>query len=507
MLRCLTGVGVVFQTDGKLARLLLKERKPRRRMFEGYDPGNFYDEMFAAPGVVRDHCRPLFERFNNLSESDFLSRKVTSELYFLRQGITFNVYHDNRGTERIFPFDPVPRVIPAHEWEHLEAGLTQRLMALNLFLHDIYHDQQILRDGVIPRFYIEQAKHYRPEFRGVNVPGDIYIHICGSDLVRGADGTYYVLEDNGRCPSGASYLLENRNALKRAFPGLFDSLGVRSVDSYPRDLRDMLHHISPRRGDAPVCVLLTPGCYNSAYFEHCYLAREMGIEIVEGRDLIVADDVVYMRTTHGLVRVDVIYRRIDDDFLDPTVFRKDSVLGVPGLMSAYRAGNVALANAVGTGVADDKVIYYFVPKIIEYYLGQQPILPNVPTYLASEEEDRKYILDHLPELVVKAANESGGYGMLMGPSATKAEIAAFRERIIADPRNYIAQPVISLSRCPTWCDGAMEGRHLDLRPYIIYGRDIKIIPGGLTRVALTKGSLVVNSSQGGGSKDTWVLRH
>jgi uncharacterized circularly permuted ATP-grasp superfamily protein len=489
-----------------LARVLLFHKKACFPMFNGYDPGNFYDEMFQSAGGVREHCRPLFERFNHLSEREFLAQKATSELYFLRQGITFNVYHDNRGTERIFPFDPVPRVIPAHEWEHLEAGLTQRILALNLFLHDIYHDQQILRDGVIPRHYIEQAKHYRPEFRGVDVPGDIYIHICGSDLVRGADGTYYVLEDNGRCPSGASYLLENRNALKRAFPGLFESLGVRSVDSYPRDLLDMLHHISPRRIENPVCVLLTPGCYNSAYFEHCYLAREMGIEIVEGRDLVVVDDFVYMRTTHGLVRVDVIYRRIDDDFLDPVVFRKDSALGVPGLMNAYRAGNVALANAIGTGVADDKVIYYFVPRIIEYYLGQQPILPNVPTYLASEEEDRKYILDHLPELVVKAANESGGYGMLMGPSATKEEIAKFRELIIADPRNYIAQPVISLSRCPTWCDGAMEGRHLDLRPYIIYGRDIKIVPGGLTRVALTKDSLVVNSSQGGGSKDTWVLR-
>ena len=315
-----------------------------------------------------------------------------------------------------------------------------------------------------------------------------------------------MLVDNGRCPSGASYLLENRNALKRAFPSLFESLGVRPVDSYPRELLEMLHHVSPHREGEPVCVLLTPGCYNSAYFEHCYLAREMGIEIVEGRDLVVLDDFVYMRTTKGLVRVDVIYRRIDDDFLDPTVFRKDSVLGVPGIMRAYQAGNVALANAVGTGVADDKVIYYFVPKIIEYYLGQDPILPNVPTFLASEESDRKYILEHLPELVVKAANESGGYGMLMGPSASKEELAAFRDKIIEDPRNFIAQPVVSLSRSPTWCEGNMEGRHIDLRPYIIYGKDVKIVPGGLTRVALRKGSLVVNSSQGGGSKDTWVLK-
>lgn len=476
-------------------------------MFEGYDPGAFYDEMFGGDAAVRAHCEPLFRRFGGLGEPDFLARKSASELYFLRQGITFNVYHDDRGTERIFPFDPVPRVIPAAEWDHLEAGLAQRITALNLFLHDVYHGQQIVRDGVIPGAYIENAKHYRPEFRGVEVPADIYIHICGSDLIRGDDGTYYVLEDNGRCPSGASYLLENRNALKRAFPALFESLGVRPVDSYPRELLDMLHHISPRREGAPNCVLLTPGCHNSAYFEHCYLAREMGIEIVEGRDLVVVDNFVFMRTTQGLVRVDVIYRRIDDDFIDPVVFRKDSVLGVPGLMNAYRAGNVALANAVGTGVADDKVIYYFVPRMIEYYLGQKPILPNVPTYLASEEEDLKFILGHLPELVVKAANESGGYGMLMGPTASKDEIEEFRSRIQADPRNYIAQPVVSLSRCPTWCEGSIEGRHVDLRPYVIYGKEVKIVPGGLTRVALTKGSLVVNSSQGGGSKDTWVLRH
>ncbi|TAE77337.1 MAG: circularly permuted type 2 ATP-grasp protein [Verrucomicrobia bacterium] len=475
-------------------------------MFEAYEANGFFDEMFAAGGEVRPHYRALLERFSSFPPDDFNARRAACDQHFLRQGVTFNVYHDDRGTERIFPFDPVPRVIPGAEWEHLEAGLTQRIIALNLFLHDIYHDQHILRDGVIPRFYIEEAKHYRPEFRGMNVPKDIYIHICGSDLIRGADGTYYVLEDNGRCPSGASYLLENRNALKRAFPNLFESLGVRPVDSYPRELLEMLHHVSPHREGEPVCVLLTPGCYNSAYFEHCYLAREMGIEIVEGRDLVVMDDFVYMRTTKGLVRVDVIYRRIDDDFLDPTVFRKDSVLGVPGIMRAYQAGNVALANAVGTGVADDKVIYYFVPKIIEYYLGQDPILPNVPTYLASEESDRKYILEHLPELVVKAANESGGYGMLMGPSASKEEIGLFHDKIIEDPRNFIAQPVVSLSRSPTYCDGIMEGRHIDLRPYIIYGDDVKIVPGGLTRVALKKGSLVVNSSQGGGSKDTWVLK-
>lgn len=475
-------------------------------MFDRYDTGSFYDEMFEADGSVQAHCSPLLERFSAIPPGDFEGRRQACDAHFLRQGVTFNVYHDEKGTERIFPFDPVPRVIPSDEWEHLEAGLSQRIIALNLFLHDIYHEQQILKDGVIPRYYIENAKHFRPEFRGINVPRDIYIQICGTDLIRGDDGVYYVLEDNARCPSGASYLLENRNALKRAFPGIFDGMGVRSVDAYPRELLNMLEFISPHREGDAVCVLLTPGCYNSAYFEHCYLAREMGIEIVEGSDLVVLDDFVYMRTTKGLERVDVIYRRIDDDFIDPTVFRKDSVLGVPGIMQAYRAGNVALANAVGTGVADDKVVYYFVPKMIEYYLGQEPILPNVPTYLAYEDSDRSYILDHLPELVVKSANESGGYGMLMGPTASKKELAAFKERIQADPRNFIAQPVVSLSRCPTWCGSGFEGRHVDLRPYIIYGESVKIVPGGLTRVALNKGSLVVNSSQGGGSKDTWVLR-
>ena len=475
-------------------------------MFDRYQTGSFYDEMFQSDGVLREHCESLFERLSAIKASDFEARRKACDSHFLRQGVTFNVYHDDRGSERIFPFDPVPRVIPANEWEHLESGLTQRIVALNLFLHDVYHDQQILKDGIIPRSLIEGAKHYRPEFRGVDVPRDIYIHICGSDLIRGADGTYYVLEDNGRCPSGASYLLENRNALKRVFPQLFEAMGVRAVGSYPRELLSMLEFISPHREGEAVCVLLTPGCYNSAYFEHCYLARQMGIEIVEGRDLVVLDDFVYMRTTKGLVRVDVIYRRIDDDFIDPTVFRKDSALGVPGIMRAYRAGNVALANAVGTGVADDKAVYHYVPKMIEYYLGQDPILPNVPTYLAADEKELGYILDHLPELVVKATNESGGYGMLMGPAASKAELAEFAEKIKEDPGNYIAQPVISLSACPTWCESGFEGRHVDLRPYIIYGSDVKIVPGGLTRVALNKGSLVVNSSQGGGSKDTWVLK-
>ena len=486
--------------------LLTENRKPVSKLFDGYTPWAGFDEMFESDGSVRPCCSSLLRAFQGLSQKDFEERKASSDMYFLRQGITFNVYHDEKGTERIFPFDPVPRVLTAAEWEHLEAGLIQRITALNLFLHDIYHDQHILNDGTIPRRYVEEAKNYRPEFRGMDVPKDIYIHICGSDLVRGGDGQFYVLEDNGRCPSGASYLLENRNALKRAFPSLFETSDVRPLDSYPRELLAMLRYISPAREGNPVCVLLTPGCHNSAYFEHCYLAREMGIPIVEGRDLVVMDQFVFMRTTKGLQRVDVIYRRIDDDFIDPVVFRKDSVLGVPGLMNAYRAGNVALANAVGTGVADDKVMYTFVPKMIEYYLGQEPILPNVETYLASEENDLTYILDHLPELVVKAANESGGYGMLMGPAASKKQIEEFRAKLIEDPRNYIAQPVVSLSQSPTWTGDEMSGRHVDFRPYIIYGEEVKIVPGGLTRVALTKGSLVVNSSQGGGSKDTWVLR-
>ena len=374
-----------------------------------------------------------------------------------------------------------------------------------MFLHDIYHEQKIVKDGVIPGHYIFSGKHFRREFVNFAVPKNIYIHVCGTDLIRGADGQYMVLEDNGRCPSGVSYVLENRRALKRSFPQMFESIGVRPVDHYPQELLKMLQHIAPAGVHDPTIALLTPGAHNSAYFEHTYLAHQMGIEIVEGRDLTVRDSHVYMRTTKGFRPVHVIYRRLDDDFLDPTVFRRDSMLGVPGLIRAYRAGNVSLANSIGTGIADDKVMYYFVPKMIRYYLDQEPTIPNVPTYLASEEEDLKYILANLEKLVVKAANESGGYGMLMGPQASKAEVEEFRARIIAEPRNYIAQPMISLSRHPTHAKGAFEGRHIDLRPFILYGEKISIVPGGLTRVALRKGSLVVNSSQGGGSKDTWVL--
>jgi len=475
-------------------------------VLKGYEPGSFFDEMFAAPGQPRRHYERFAQLFAQLTPEEFEERRNDVDLAFLRQGVTFNVYGDSQGTERIFPYDLIPRIISAREWEYLERGLIQRITALNLFLHDIYHEQRIIKDGVIPPFFVLSARHFRREFAQFQVPKDIYIHICGTDLIRDDKGGWMVLEDNGRTPSGVSYVLENRQAMKRSFPQLMESMGVRPVDNYPQELLKTLQHISPAGVADPTVVLLTPGAYNSAYFEHTFLARQMGIQIVEGRDLLVRDARVFMRTTKGLQPVHVIYRRIDDDFLDPTVFRRDSVLGVPGLISAYRAGNVSLANSVGTGVADDKVIYYFVPKMIKYYLDQDPIIPNVPTYLASEEPDRKYILENLDKLVVKAANESGGYGMLMGPKASRDEIAEFRTRVEADPRNYIAQPMISLSTHPTHVgDCKFEGRHIDLRPFILYGEKPVIVPGGLTRVALRKGSLVVNSSQGGGSKDTWVL--
>ncbi|HLP24257.1 MAG TPA: circularly permuted type 2 ATP-grasp protein [Acidobacteriota bacterium] len=462
--------------------------------------------MFGADGRPRPHYQRFSERFHGVDVDTFNAKRRSVDLAFLRQGITFNVYGDAQGTERVFPFDLVPRIIPADEWKHLEAGLLQRITALNLFLHDIYHEQHILRDGTIPAHYVLSAKHFRREFVNAKVPRDIYIHICGTDIIRDDRGQYLVLEDNARCPSGVSYVLENRRALKRTFPDIYESCAVRPVDHYPTELLKLLRYVAPAGVAEPTVVLLTPGAYNSAYFEHTYLARQMGIEIVEGRDLVVRDQHVYMRTTKGLRPVHVIYRRIDDDFLDPTVFRRDSALGVPGLVNAYRAGTVSLANSIGTGVADDKVMYYFVPRIIKYYLDQDPILPNVDTYLASEPADRAYIVDNLDKLVVKAANEAGGYGMLMGPKATQAERDEFRQKILADPRNYIAQPMISLSRHPTWSDDeGFGGRHVDLRPFILYGEKPVVIPGGLTRVALRKGSLVVNSSQGGGSKETWVL--
>ncbi len=477
-------------------------------LFLDYDVGQYYDEMFSARGKVRPHYDTLLQRLGELSRSELERKHQLASQAFLNQGVTFTVYADAKGTERIFPFDVIPRIIPRREWEHVERGLVQRITALNLFLHDIYHGQNIVKEGVVPQDVVRSAKHFRPEFVGFNVPGDIYMHICGSDLIRDRDGTYHVLEDNGRCPSGVSYLLENRQVMKRVFPALFARHKVRPVDHYGQELLNLLRSVSPRNcphSDAPTVVLLTPGIFNSAYFEHSFLARAMGIEIVVGGDLVVKDKVVFMKTTKGLQRVDVIYRRVDDDFLDPTLFRRDSVLGVPGLIDAYRAGNVNLANAIGTGVADDKVTYHFVPAMIRFYLDQDPILPNVTTYLSMFERDRSYILEHIAELVVKSANESGGYGMLIGPYASQAEHDQFRAAIRERPRDYIAQPVMQFSRSPSFCAGRIEGRHVDLRPYILYGEKITIIPGGLTRVALKEGSLVVNSSQGGGSKDTWVV--
>ncbi len=471
-----------------------------------YDVGPFFDEMYSAGGEVRPHYHRLAERLGTLPESEFERRRAAVDLALLRRGVTFTVYNDSEGTERIFPFDLIPRIIPGREWSRIEAGLIQRITALNLFLHDLYHEQKILKDKVVPAAQVLSAKHFRREFMNFEVPRDIYVHICGTDQILDKDGTYLVLEDNLRCPSGVSYMIENRTAMRRAFPNLFQSYRVRPVEGYSDELLKALIHIAPAQSEKPNVVLLTPGVYNSAYFEHCFLARQMGIPIVEGRDLVVRDTSVYMRTTAGLLPVDVIYRRIDDDFLDPSVFRADSMLGVPGLVAAYRAGNVALANSIGTGVADDKVIYAYVPKIIKYYLDQDPILPNVATYLASDPAERKFILENMATLVVKSANEAGGYGMLIGPASTKEEVADFRTKVAANPRNFIAQDPIMLSRSPTMCDGHLEGRHIDLRPYVLCGEKTVVTPGGLTRVALRKGSLVVNSSQGGGSKDTWVLQ-
>ncbi|MDQ2785959.1 MAG: circularly permuted type 2 ATP-grasp protein [Chloroflexota bacterium] len=466
----------------------------------------------------RPHYRPLFAQLAELTASDLHRASDLANRAFLHQGITFTVYSDAaQGTERIFPFDLIPRLIPADEWRIIETGLQQRIKALNLFIHDIYHDQLILADHLVPRQLVVRARHFRREVVGIDVPHNQYIHIVGSDLVRDAAGRYLVLEDNLRSPSGVSYVLANRTTMTRVFPDWFATNGVRPVGHYTGQLLENLRGLSSRPAmpgtGGPTVVLLTPGSYNSAYFEHAFLAQQMGIELVEGRDLFVVDNRVYMRTTRGREPVDVIYRRVDDEFLDPLAFRPDSVLGIAGLLGAVRAGNVALANAIGTGIADDKVIYHYVPAIIRYYLNEEPILANVPTYLLTDPDQRAYVLDHMESLVVKAANESGGYGMLIGPAAGDEEIATFRAQIIANPRNYIAQPVVPLSRHPSFIadetgdGGHLEGRHVDLRPYILSGASgIDVLPGGLTRVALRRGSLVVNSSQGGGSKDTWVLR-
>jgi uncharacterized circularly permuted ATP-grasp superfamily protein len=436
---------------------------------------------------------------------EFRRRKAMTDLSMLQDGVGFTVYRQEEGIERVWPMDPVPRIIPAHEWRTLERGLIQRLTALNLFLKDIYHEQFILRDRVVDPRLVYEGAYFRREFMGAPVPRDIYIHICGIDLVRDVDGRYLVLEDNGRTPSGVSYMLQNRQVLKRTFPQIFEPYDVRATDDYPATLLDVLKYIAPGGRADPTAVLLSPGIYNSAYFEHTFLAQRMGVELVEGRDLFVDQNRVYMRTTRGRERVDVIYRRIDDDFLDPLAFRPDSSLGVAGLVNAYRAGNIALANSIGTGIADDKGIYPFVPDMIRYYLKQDPILANVETYRPLVPGHQSHVLANLDRLVVKAVNESGGYGMLIGPAATAEQRAEFRERVRARPRDYIAQPVIPLSQHPTFVDGRLEGRHVDLRPFVLCGEKITVVPGALTRVALPRGSLVVNSSQGGGSKDTWVL--
>jgi uncharacterized circularly permuted ATP-grasp superfamily protein len=473
--------------------------------FRTYLLDHAYDEMFDAQGLPRPPYAALFERLLNQDPQELTERQSAADLAFLHQGITFTVYGQKDGTERIFPYDLIPRILTADEWAAIERGLTQRLTALNLFLKDIYTDGRILADRVVPRAIVYSCRHFRREMQGVPVRRDTYVSVAGTDLVRLPDGRFAVLEDNLRVPSGVSYMLTNRQVIKRVFPTLFSSYDVRPVDQYGQALLATLRALAPPQRPDPTIVLLTPGVFNSAYFEHTFLARQMGIELVEGRDLFVHDNIVYMRTTAGPRRVDVIYRRVDDDFLDPLAFRSDSTLGVAGLFNAFRAGNVGITNAVGTGVADDKALYAYVPAIIRYYLGEEPILPNIETWLLERDEDRAYALDHLDELVVKAVGESGGYGMLIGPHSTAAERQEFRQRILADPRNYIAQPTLALSRAPCFVDGRIEPRHVDLRPYILFGERVTIVPGGLTRVALRRGSLVVNSSQGGGSKDTWVL--
>jgi len=469
-----------------------------------------YDEMHAADGSVREHYLSYAEWLADMPRERIERKRSEADVAFHRVGITFNVYGAEGGKERLIPFDLLPRIIPGAEWTALEAGLRQRVKALNAFLADIYHDQEILRAGRLPADQVLNNAQFRAEMKGVQVPGGLYAMIAGIDLVRaaGADGKgeYYVLEDNLRVPSGVSYLIENRKMMMRLFPDLFSRYHVQPVEHYPDLLLETLRAVAPAGVLDPTAVLLTPGAYNSAYFEHSFLAQQMGIELVEGQDLFVKDDTVFMRTTQGPRQVDVIYRRLDDDFLDPQVFRADSMLGVPGLMSAYRAGRVTLANAVGTGVADDKSIYPYVPEMVRFYLGEEPILNNVPTYMLREKDDLAYTLAHLPELVVKEVHGAGGYGMLVGPAATKAEIEHFRQLILAAPEKYIAQPTLSLSTCPTFVDAGIAPRHIDLRPFVLSGgKEIRMVPGGLTRVAMKEGSLVVNSSQGGGTKDTWVV--
>lgn len=471
--------------------------------FSNYDTKGFYDEMFDDHTNVRPNYKLFLERLESMSQKKLNALQHATDRAQLSLGMTFNVYSDTEGVERILHLDIIPRIIENKEWMHLERGLQQRIKALNLFIQDIYNDQKVLKDKIIPKEMIFSSISYLKELEGFKPPKDIWCHITGSDLIKGGDGKYYVLEDNLRCPSGVSYMLENREILKRTFPEVFEKLGVKPVYNYTHILRDTLESLVAIEN--PTIAVLTPGIYNAAYFEHSYLAQQMGAELVEGRDLVVKEDNVYMITTNGLQRVDVIYRRVDDDFIDPEVFNKTSLLGTPGLFRAYLKGNVVLVNAPGTGVVDDKAVYAYIPRIIKYYLGEDMILPNVKTYICDEEQDRKYVLENIHNLVVKQTDASGGYGMLIGPKSTKEEQEAFKAKIKHNPRNYIAQPMINLSRVPTIADNTIEGRHVDLRPYALYGEDIKIIPGALTRVALKKGSIVVNSSQGGGSKDTWVL--
>jgi uncharacterized circularly permuted ATP-grasp superfamily protein len=475
-------------------------------LFSAYSLGDAYDEMFASDRTVRPHYQPLFERLSRIAPEEFQRYKSMTDLSMRHDGVGFTVYRAEEGIERVWPMDPVPRIVPADEWAVIERGLVQRLTAINLFLSDLYQEQKILRDKVIEPQLIYQGGFFRREFVGAPAPKGIYVHICGTDLIRDSQGRYLVLEDNARTPSGVSYMLHNRQVLKRVFPQVFEGYDVHSNDGYPDHLLDVLRHIAPAGRPDPTIVLLSPGMYNSAYFEHSYLAQRMCIELVEGRDLVVDQNRVWMRTTRGLQAVDVIYRRIDDEFLDPLAFRPDSLLGVPGLVNVYRAGNVSLANAIGTGIADDKGVYPFIPDVIRYYLGQDAILPNVDTFRPLVKSHLSHILANLDKMVVKTVNDSGGYGMLIGPASTAAQREEFAARIKANPRDYIAQPTISLSTHPTFVEGSrLEGRHMDLRPFVLCGEKITVVPGGLTRVALPRGSLVVNSSQGGGSKDTWVL--
>lgn len=471
--------------------------------FSTYDPGEFYDELFEGIGRPRRGSALLLRKFASLPDGELRKRQQAAERVILNMGMTFGVYGSDEGHEQIFPFDIVPRIVEAPDWTLIDTGLRQRLRALNLFIDDVYHEQKILKDSVIPSELIYSSKGFLKACWGLNPPRGIWCHIAGIDLVRISDGRYYVLEDNMRCPSGVAYVLEARQVMKRTFPELFEAYRVRPVDEYPSRLLETLRSLSDLPD--PTIVILTPGSYNSAYYEHSLLAQKMGVELVEASDLVVIDGSVHMRTTKGSHRVDVIYRRINDEYLDPLVFRPDSLLGVPGVMEAYKNGRVAIANAPGTGVADDKAIYAYVPKIINYYLAEEPILPNVPTYVCWERRDRDYVLEHLDQLVVKATNEAGGYGMMIGPQASQQEREDCARRIQADPRNYIAQPTLALSRSPTLVEDHIEGRHVDLRPYVLQGKGFYVLPGGMTRVALRKGSLVVNSSQGGGNKDTWVL--